>query len=46
MIEKIIVIKAKAEDEQIIKDLFKRLADVLFNDYQIEGYKIEYNEES
>ena len=42
--EKTIIIKVKAEFEPIFKGLFKRLADVLKEDYEIDGYTIEYKE--
>jgi len=46
MVEKKIEIRLEAEDEQIIKDVFKRLADQLNQDYQLDKYEIKYKEES
>ncbi len=45
MIEKTIIIKMKAEDEQVIKDMFRILSDQLNENYQLLGYKIKYKED-
>ena len=45
MVEKKIKIRLEAEDEQIIKDVFRRLADQLNQDYQLDKYEIKYEEE-
>jgi len=44
-IKKTIIVEIVAEDEQIIKDMFKVLSDQLFQNYQLLGYKIMYKEE-
>ena len=44
-IKKTIIVEIVAEDEQIIKDMFKILSDQLFENYQLLGYKIMYKEE-
>ena len=43
-IKETIIIEIVAEDEQIIKDMFKVLSDQLFQNYQLIGYKIMYKE--